>query len=119
MECFASPLNARSSPFCSAFPDCDRPFGSLGSFLDLSPRNGAFEANPPFVPLLIGAMCKHMEALLAAAEADQQPLLFAVIVGASAGLKRHPRLLVLRSNSSFLRTVSTCRCAGAGMMNAG
>ena len=89
MECFASPLNARSWPFCSAFPDCDRPFGSLGSFLDLSPRNGAFEANPPFVPLLIGAMCKHMEALLAAAEADQQPLLFAVIVGASAGLKRH------------------------------
>ena len=89
MEMFASPLNARSSPFCSAFVDTDSAFGSLGSFLDLRPESGAFEANPPFVPLVIDAMCEHMEQLLSNAESKSAPLLFAVVVGASAALKRH------------------------------
>lgn len=52
-ECFASPLNARTAPFCSAFVDVDAPFGSLGSFLATSPTEGSYEANPPFVPALI------------------------------------------------------------------
>merc|ERR1712226_1780843 len=49
-ECFASPLNCWFGRFCSAFPDCDAPFGSLGSFQNFRPRRGAFQANPPFSP---------------------------------------------------------------------
>ena len=45
METFASPLNARTSPFCSAFADTDRAFGSVGSFLELRPESGSFEAS--------------------------------------------------------------------------
>jgi len=50
MECFASPLNCRFGRYCSAFPDTDGCFGSLGSFFDFWPLEGSFEANPPFVP---------------------------------------------------------------------
>ena len=37
-EGFASPLNCRlgAGHFCSAFPDTDAAFGSLGSFFNLS-----------------------------------------------------------------------------------
>jgi len=89
LELFASPLNARAAPYCSAFPDTDRAFGSLGSFLAFRPASGAFEANPPFVPLVVDAMCAHFEALLSHAESANSPLLFAVVVGASAALRRH------------------------------
>jgi hypothetical protein len=50
MECFASPLNCHFAPFCSAFPDTDAPFGSLGDFFTFHPSRGSFQANPPFVP---------------------------------------------------------------------
>lgn len=40
MECFASPLNCRYARFCSAFPDTDTPFGSVGSFFEFHPRAG-------------------------------------------------------------------------------
>jgi hypothetical protein len=60
-ECFASPLNCRYPAYCSAFPDTDHAFGSCGSFFDFHPTAGAFEANPPFVPLLIQHMVTHME----------------------------------------------------------
>lgn len=50
MECFASPLNCRYAAFCSAFPDTDAAFGSVGSFFHFRPHTGAFQANPPFVP---------------------------------------------------------------------
>ena len=88
VECFASPLNCRYGRFCSAFPDCDSPFGSLGSFFCFFPREGSFQANPPFVPSLIHAMCCHMCALLSRAEASGDALSFTIIVGASAGLKK-------------------------------
>jgi phosphorylated CTD-interacting factor 1 len=45
-ECFASPLNAETSSFCSLFPDTDRFFGSSGSFFDFFPKMGSFECNP-------------------------------------------------------------------------
>ena len=96
-ECFASPLNARSIPFCSAFLDVDAPFGSAGSFLDFDVHEGAYEANPPFVPLLIQGMAAHMQHLLRRAEAADKPLLFAVVVGASSGLKRHSAWGILQS----------------------
>ena len=56
MECFASPLNCRWGRFCSAFPDVDAAFGSVGSFFRFTPTSGSFEANPPFEPALIMAM---------------------------------------------------------------
>lgn len=87
LECFASPLNARSAPFCSGFLDVDAPFGSLGSFLDFSPTEGSFEANPPFAPALVVAMAAHMQRLLRRAERNARPLLFAVVVGSSSAMK--------------------------------
>ena len=87
LECFASPLNARTAPFCSGFLDVDAPFGSLGSFLDFSPAEGCFEANPPFAPALVVAMATHMQRLLRRAERNARPLLFAVVVGSSSAMK--------------------------------
>merc|ERR1712125_63860 len=55
-ECFASPMNCRYSSMCSAFPDTDAVFGSLGSFFALRPRTGSFQLNPPFVDDVIAAM---------------------------------------------------------------
>ena len=79
MECFASPLNSRYGVFCSAFPDIDCWFGSLGSFFDFRPTRGSYEANPPFVPDFIARMAEHMENLL---EETEKPLSFVVIVPA-------------------------------------
>ena len=42
-ECFASPLNCRYGRFCSAFPDTDMAFGSLGSFFEFRPQQGSYE----------------------------------------------------------------------------
>lgn len=71
-ECFASPLNCRYGRFCSAFPDTDGPFGSLGSFWDFHPTEGCFEANPPFTPFVMDRMAQHMEALLEASEQAEE-----------------------------------------------
>ena len=86
-ECFASPLNSRYPHFCSAFPDTDAPFGSVGSFFNFEPREGCFEANPPFVPNLMLKMAEHMHTLLVRADGDaeddglgEQPLCFIVII---------------------------------------
>ncbi|CAN0034104.1 unnamed protein product, partial [Discosporangium mesarthrocarpum] len=79
MECFASPFNCRYAPFCSAFPDVDAPFGSVGSFFDFEPCEGAFEANPPFVREVILKMAQHMEYLL---KATDKALMFVVIIPA-------------------------------------
>lgn len=64
LECFASPLNCRFDQYCSAFPDVDAPFGSLGSFFSFAPKEGSFEANPPFVPDVMLAAVRHAEFLL-------------------------------------------------------
>ena len=81
-ECFASPLNARYPHFCSAFPDTDSPFGSIGSFFSFNPTEGSFEANPPFVPNLMLKMAEHMHMLLTKADEDddQKALCFVVII---------------------------------------
>ncbi|CAM9597240.1 unnamed protein product [Pylaiella littoralis] len=88
MECFASPFNCRYSRYCSAFKDTDEPFGSVGSFFDFRPTEGAYEANPPFVRDVILKMANHMDSLL---EATSKALTFVVIVPCwedSAGWKR-------------------------------
>jgi phosphorylated CTD-interacting factor 1 len=76
-EAFASPLNSRYAQYCSAFPDVDCPFGSLGSFFDFSPGMGSFEANPPFVPEVMAKAVEHIEQLVAGA---RLPMSFCVIV---------------------------------------
>lgn len=79
MECFASPMNCRFPTFTSAFPDTDRPFGSLGSFFSWHPTEGSFEANPPFVPELMADMAVHIERLLAS---SNKALSFVVVMPA-------------------------------------
>ena len=83
MECFASPLNCRYGSFCSAFPDVDAPFGSLGSFFGFEPLRGSFALNPPFVPELIAALAQHCGRLLKQAEETEEALSFVIIVGAN------------------------------------
>ncbi|KAA0168790.1 hypothetical protein FNF28_02337 [Cafeteria roenbergensis] len=84
MECFASPLNCRFAPFCSAYPDTDLWFGGAGSFfsLDAGAGGGSFEANPPFVPAVLNRMQESMETALVRCE---EPLSFAVIIPAWDG----------------------------------
>jgi phosphorylated CTD-interacting factor 1 len=79
VECFSSPLNTYLPSYCSLFPDTDAHFGSLGSFFDLNPSEGSFQANPPFVSSLMVQMVDRMEHLLAAATG---PMSFAVVVPA-------------------------------------
>lgn len=63
-ECFASPFNCYFRQYCSAFPDTDCYFGSRGSFFDLNPKSGSFQANPPFSEEIMLAMANHMISLL-------------------------------------------------------
>lgn len=86
LECFASPFNSRYERFCSAFPDTDCDFGSLGSFFNTNfqslMKNGAcFQANPPFASDFISAMCKKMEDLLTD-DSIKAPFMFIVFVPA-------------------------------------
>ena len=95
-ECFASPLNCRFAHYCSAFADTDAPFGAFGSFFDLSPTEGSFEANPPFVPEVMLAAVAHAEALVSRADAAGAPLSFVFVVPEWGGLPFHRRLLASR-----------------------
>lgn len=98
LECFASPLNCRYAPFCTAFPDTDIWFGGLCSFFDAPIASGAVEANPPFVPAVLDEMQSHLETLLAGAASQGRPLTVAVIIPAWeagsgwAGLAASPHL---------------------------
>eukprot|EP00456_Euglypha_rotunda_P014811 TRINITY_DN14700_c0_g1_i3.p1 TRINITY_DN14700_c0_g1~~TRINITY_DN14700_c0_g1_i3.p1 ORF type:complete len:258 (+),score=26.61 TRINITY_DN14700_c0_g1_i3:138-911(+) len=78
-ECFASPLNQFLPSFGSAFPDTDHFFGSKGSFFDLRPEEGSFEANPPFLEEHMAAMAFHVLALIERAQAKGKALCFVVI----------------------------------------
>ena len=60
LESFASPLNAYSRRYCSAFPDTDCFFGSVGSFFEFRPSRGSFEACPPYDHQLMSVMFDHM-----------------------------------------------------------
>ena len=80
MECFASPLNARWSRFCSAHEDVDAPFGSAGSFNAFRPLRGSYQANPPFVPRIMDDMAERIVALLKTAAAADEPLAFVVFI---------------------------------------
>jgi len=64
MECCASPFNCYFLRFCSAFPDVDQYFGSLGSFFNFFPTSGSFEINPPFSQEFMVKMVNHIETLV-------------------------------------------------------
>lgn len=68
---------------CSAFPDTDRCFGSLGSFFAQRFREGSFQLNPPFVDDLVVLMVKRLEESLEEAEAQKKALTFVVVVCAA------------------------------------
>ena len=78
-ECFASPLNAALPFFCSAFPDSDCFFGSLGSFFDQDFAEGCYEANPPFEHTVALRMANHMLDLLRQADRNVLPLSFVIV----------------------------------------
>jgi len=81
-ECFASPFNCRYERFCSAFPDTDATFGSLGSFFDFDPTSegGCFQANPPFISGFIEMMQERMDGHLRSTSG--KPLMFIVFIPA-------------------------------------
>lgn len=79
IECFASPLNAHYSRFCSLSLDVDYKFGSLGSFFHLAPSRGVFFAHPPAVQRLVDAAAAHVAHLLAAAAAARHALTFLLL----------------------------------------
>lgn len=83
-ECFASPLNryAKIQNYCSQFIDTDKPFGSLGSFFEYWPEEGAFECNPPFVEECMIQNIKHVLECLKKAEEAKKSLTFFIIVPA-------------------------------------
>jgi len=119
-EAFASPLNCRYGRFCSAFPDVDRPFGSLGSFFDFAPERGSFEMNPPFVPEVLLAAAAHAEKLLAAAETAGDRLSFAVVVPAwrevpmwgaleGSAFRRGEALIITAAAHGFCDGAQHCR----------
>ena len=89
IECFASPLNCRYRRYCSAFPDIESRFSSIGSFFDdfaFDPVEGSFEANPPFVPETMTTMGQKIERLLG--DKDRGALSFLVVVPAwGAGIQ--------------------------------
>ena len=104
-ELFASPLNCRHARFCSASVDVDARFGSRGSFFCYTPTSGAFLANPPFDPLIVAAMARHMERLLAAADAAHTRLTF-VITMPHWQMPRGPHLPAWQSLRNSVYTTS-------------
>lgn len=81
-ECFASPLNCHFASFCSAFPDSDHFFGSVGSFFDFFPRTGSFEVGPPYTVEVMDRAARHCDSLLLenATTCPEEPLSFIVFV---------------------------------------
>ncbi|KAL3933688.1 MAG: hypothetical protein SGBAC_010281, partial [Bacillariaceae sp.] len=89
IECFASPFNCRYKQYCSAFPDLETKFGSLGSFFDdgsFFPTNGSFEANPPFVPEIMWAMNGKLQRILENPKAKALSFLVIVPIWGASGI---------------------------------
>ncbi|GAX28469.1 hypothetical protein FisN_4Hh340 [Fistulifera solaris] len=105
-ECFASPLNAYSPCFNSAFSeDLDWHFGSVRNFFaDFVPVEGCLEANPPFSPGLMDAMVDCIEHSIHGADRHRKCLTYVVIVptfDTSASLPQAKKF----AKASFIRMV--------------
>ncbi|EGD75107.1 hypothetical protein PTSG_06762 [Salpingoeca rosetta] len=97
-EQFASPFNCHFRKFCSAFPDIDVWFGSVGSFFDFSPVEGSFETGPPYTEEVMDMMADRLEHLL---DNSTGPLSFIVFVPQWRSPACHA--LVSMDNSRYLR----------------
>jgi hypothetical protein len=86
-EAFASPFNSRlivgfdDTNFCSAFPDTDSIFGSLGPFgaAPLQSRRGAWAVNPPYIETIMSATGETLIKAMGDAS-DDAPLLAFVLI---------------------------------------
>lgn len=76
-ECFASPFNCYFKSYCSAFPDTDGVFGSVGSFFSFHPTSGSFEVGPPYTEEIMTSTVLHCVNLL---EQSSLPLSFVIFV---------------------------------------
>ena len=47
-ECFASSINSSLKYYCSIYYDVEKYFGSIGSFNQMTPKNGVYSFNPPY-----------------------------------------------------------------------
>lgn len=109
LEGFASPFNVCLPTFGSAFPDADWHFGSIGSFMDCSFRQGGFcEANPPFSPAIMNGMVDHMENQLELADQNDVSLTFAVVV--PTAVSEEGTTVKKAASVSFQRMVSSPHC---------
>ena len=76
-ELFSSPLNNYFARYCSAFPDVDMPFGSIGSFYEVDIKSGSFQVCPPFTTQMMDTMAERVVALL---DKTDKPLAFQIFV---------------------------------------
>jgi hypothetical protein len=111
LEGFASPFNSYLTKFCSAFPDIEWHFGSIGSFMDCNfQQGGCCEVNPPFSPGLMDHMSSHMINQLEAAGRKDVSLTFVVIVP-TADNSQKSALAKQSASLSFNRMISSPYCA--------
>ncbi|CAJ1954244.1 unnamed protein product [Cylindrotheca closterium] len=86
MEGFASPLNHCLPSFCSAFPEIEWHFGSMGSFMESRfTHDTCCELNPPFSPGLMMQMSIKILGELRVAKKERRKLTFVVVVPTSNG----------------------------------
>ena len=68
-ECFASPLNATTPSFCSAFVDTDAPFGGMGGFFSYNfASGGSFEVGPPYNRTVVSLVAQKLQDVLQQSE---------------------------------------------------
>jgi len=90
MELFASPLNCYFDRYCSAFPDTDGVFGSVGTFFEWSAKvldalpgqfsDGSYQCNPPFIPEVIFGATDRFEAMIQRANDEGKLMQFIIVM---------------------------------------
>ena len=59
-ELFASMINAHYTHFCSAFPDIENWFGTMGNHFDQAPVSGWVMSNPPYEESILEKSMAHV-----------------------------------------------------------
>lgn len=80
LECAASPLNTYLPNYCSACPDIDWHFGSVGDFLSAEISSGCCQIHLPLTAGFILACIDRMEYNLQQADRKNRVLSFVIIV---------------------------------------
>lgn len=73
VEGFSNAVNSHEGPFCSPFPEVERPFGAVGNFFEMKFRRGVVAANPPYVNEIMSRAATH---ILSCCEVSSEPLAF-------------------------------------------